>query len=99
MSSINSFPFENIALEIKDSYKIIGMHTDGSGMISRTIGRTVMFSQTGFPTINRHPRPDPVPMFVRFPRHRLRSVPSVAICATRLDLGHEFHPHHRPRFA
>jgi hypothetical protein len=47
-----------------------------------------MFSQVGFPTINCHPHPDPVPMFVRYPRHRLQSVPSAAICATGLDLGH-----------
>jgi hypothetical protein len=52
-----------------------------------------MFSQMGFPTINRHPRPDPIPMFVRYPRHRLRSVPSAAIWAM------ELHPHHRPRWA
>jgi hypothetical protein len=44
-----------------------------------------MFSQVGFLTINRHPRSDPTPMFVRYPRHRLRSVPSAAICATDLD--------------
>jgi hypothetical protein len=30
-----------------------------------------MFNQVGFPTINRHPHPDPAPMFVRYPRHRL----------------------------
>jgi hypothetical protein len=57
-------------------------------MICRTIGRTIMLNQVGFPTINRHPRPDPVPMFLRYPRHRLRSVPSAAISATGLDLGH-----------
>jgi hypothetical protein len=71
-----------------------------------------MFSQVGFPTISRHPRHDPVPMFVRYPRHRPRSVPSAAICATGLDLGHGVssappaaiqamtrHPPHRPRSA
>jgi hypothetical protein len=42
----------------------------------------IAFSQVGFPTINRRPLPDPVPMFVRYPRHRMRSVPSAAICAT-----------------
>jgi hypothetical protein len=29
-------------------------------------------------------------MFVRYPRHRLRSVPSAAICATGLDPDHGF---------
>jgi hypothetical protein len=48
-----------------------------------------MFSQVGFPTISRHPRPDPVLIFVRYPRHQLRSVPSAANCATGVDLGHE----------
>jgi hypothetical protein len=62
--------------------------TDGFGMICRTIGRTIMFSQMGFPNINRYPRPGSVPGFVRYQRHRLRFVPSATICATRLDLGH-----------
>jgi hypothetical protein len=47
-----------------------------------------MSSQVGFPTINRHPRRDPVLMPVRYPGHRTQSVPSAAICATGLDLGH-----------
>jgi hypothetical protein len=40
-------------------------------MICWTIGRTVIFSQVGLPTINGHPRPDPVPVFVRYPRHQM----------------------------
>jgi hypothetical protein len=39
-------------------------------MIDRTIGRTIMFSQVGFPTINRHQRHYPIPMVVRYPGHR-----------------------------
>jgi hypothetical protein len=83
---------------------------DGSGMIFRTMGRTIMLSQVGFPTINRHQPPYPVPMFVRYRHHRRRSVPSAAVCATGLDLGHGvssaqlagirtmgWHPPHRPR--
>jgi hypothetical protein len=58
-------------------------------MIYRTIGRTIMFSQVGFPTINRHLRPDPVPMFARCPRPRLQSIPLATICATGRDPGHE----------
>jgi hypothetical protein len=57
-------------------------------MICGTIARTIMLSQVGFPTINRHQRPYPVPMFVRYPRHRRQSVPSPTICATGLDLGY-----------
>jgi hypothetical protein len=41
-------------------------NTDGSGMICRTI----MFSQVGFPTINRHQGPYPIPMFVSYPNQR-----------------------------
>jgi hypothetical protein len=67
--------------------------TDGSGMICRTIGRTITFSQVGFPAINRRPRSNPVPMFVRYRRHQLRSAPAPSIWA----MG--FHPSHRPRFA
>jgi hypothetical protein len=44
--------------------------TDGSGIICPTIGRTILFSQVELPTINHHPCPGPVPMFVRYPRHR-----------------------------
>jgi hypothetical protein len=68
-------------------------------MIYRMIGRTIMFSQVGFPTINCHPRPDPVPMFICYPRpvcdlsHRPRSVPPASVCA----MG--FHPRHRQQFA
>jgi hypothetical protein len=47
-----------------------------------------MFSLVEFPTINRHPRKDSVSMFIRYPRHRLRSVPSTAICTTGLNKGH-----------
>jgi hypothetical protein len=47
-----------------------------------------MFNQVGFFTVDHHMRPDPVPMFVCYPRDRLRSVPLVAICATGLDLDH-----------
>jgi hypothetical protein len=68
-------------------------HIGSSGMICRMIGQTIMFSQVGFPTINRHPRPDPVPMFVRYPRHRLRSATPASIWA----MG--FHLRHRPRSA
>jgi hypothetical protein len=63
-------------------------YTDGSGMICRTIGRMIMFSQVGFPTSNRHSRHDTAPMFVRYPRRRVRSVSSAAICATGLDQGY-----------
>jgi hypothetical protein len=63
--------------------------TDGSEMIYRTIGRTIVFTQVRFPAINSHPRPDPVSVFVRYPRHRLRSVPMAAVCATGRDPGHE----------
>jgi hypothetical protein len=55
--------------------------TDGFRMICQTTGRTIMFNQVGFPIINRHPRPDPVPMFVCYPREPLQSVPSAATCA------------------
>jgi hypothetical protein len=44
-------------------------------------------------TINRHRHPVRVPMFVRYPHHRLRSVLSATIWAM------EFHPRHRTRFA
>jgi hypothetical protein len=54
-------------------------------MICRTIGRTIMFSQMGFPTINHHPRPGPVPMFVRYQRHRPRSGPWGFVRATGRD--------------
>jgi hypothetical protein len=64
-------------------------HTDGSGMIYRTIGRTIILSQVGFPTINRRPRPDPVPMFVRYPRHRPRSGSSGFIRPMGRDLRGE----------
>jgi hypothetical protein len=47
----------------------------------------IMFSQVGFPTINRHPRPDPVPMFVRCPRHRPQSGLWGFIHATGGDSG------------
>jgi hypothetical protein len=47
-----------------------------------------MFSRVGFPAINRHPHSDSVPMFVRYPRHRLQSASSAATCAIGLDLGH-----------
>jgi hypothetical protein len=50
-------------------------------MICRTMGRTIMFNQVEFPTINRHPRPDPASMFVRYPRHRPRSAPPASIRA------------------
>jgi hypothetical protein len=55
-------------------------------MIYQTTGRTIMFSQVGFPTINCHPRPDHVPMFVCYPRHRPRSARWAAICAISRDL-------------
>jgi hypothetical protein len=63
--------------------------TDDSGMICQTIGRTIMFSQVGFHTVNRHHRPYPFPMF------RPLSAPPAAICsisricATGRDPGHE----------
>jgi hypothetical protein len=48
-----------------------------------------MFSQVGFPTINPHLRRDPVPMFVRYPRHRLRSVPPALFWAMQFDGRYE----------
>jgi hypothetical protein len=58
-------------------------------MICWTIGRTIMFSQLGFPTINRHQCPYPVPIFVRSLRHRRRSAPCGFILATGRDPDHE----------
>jgi hypothetical protein len=64
-------------------------YTDGSGIICRTTDRTIMFSQVRFPIINRHRRPDPVPMFVRYPRHRPQSVPPASIRAMGRNPGRE----------
>jgi hypothetical protein len=68
-------------------------NTDASGMICRTICRTIMFSQVGFPTINNHPRPDPVPSLVRYLHHRLRFGQWATIWAM------SWHSPHRPRSA
>jgi hypothetical protein len=45
--------------------------TDGSGLICRTIGRAILFSQVELPAVNRHTRPGSVPMFVSYPGDRL----------------------------